>query len=346
MKHVLARLGLVAAAILVALILVEFGLRATRLDGQAMIRVLYYQGVLLNFHEAVEDPDLLFRLQPNTRDVITPHTGRPCAFEVDKSGARGPQRPTIKPPGTTRVLFFGGSTVFGAGVCDDETITAHLERALDRLRPGKHEVWNFGTSAYTGSQVIHRASLELAQVQDSDLLVLLPTNVGRRPFLDGPEEQKLDFYRHFRTDPTLWLENFYVTQPWPGLSLRTTNQLHWGWLRWSALYRYTTLRTAPAERTNMVWNPYVASRANDKATQLAVDAAERGVPVVYVLYPQPGSDEPGYQQRTYPFGEPWITLDRPGLEPEDRDLHPASERLDAHAQHLATLLIEGGFLEP
>ncbi len=345
MRRILARLLLVLCACLVGLLLVELGIRVCRLDGQVMIRTLYYQGGRLGLHETVDDPDLLYRLRPNTHDTMVPLHGEPCPLEITTAGARGPERPAAKPPGATRILFFGASTIFGVGVCDHQTLPAALGRALDARRSSAHEVWNFGTSAYTGSQVVHRARVELARVQDPDLLVLLPTNVGRRPFLDGDEGQRLDYYRYFRDDPILWLENYYRERPLPGLSLQATNRLHWGWLRASALYRYLTLRSIPPDRTNMGWNPYVASRAAAEAALLADEAAALGVPLVYVLYPQPDSTRPGFQQETYPFGAPWVSLDRPGLGAQDQDLHPPADRLEAHAQHLAGLLMDAGSLD-
>ncbi len=345
MRRLLARLLLALLACLLALLAVEIAVRVARLDGRMMIRVLYFQGGRLPLHEQVDDPDLLYRLVPGGQDGMVPREGAPCPIHVNAAGARGPERPAVKPEGTTRVLFFGASTIFGVGVCDDDTLPAALGRALDELRPGPHEVWNFGTSAYTSSQVVHRARLELERVADPDLLVLLPTNVGRRPFLDGPEDQKLDYYRHFRADPSLWLENFYREEPWPGLSLRSTNRLHWGWLRASALYRYAMIRGIPSDRTNMGWNPYVATRAAEEGEALAAEAEAQGVAVVYVLYPQPDSTRSGFQEQTYPFGEPWISLDRPGLDSQDLDLHPPVDRLAAHAQHLAGLLVDGGYLE-
>jgi hypothetical protein len=345
MRRLLARLLLAAAALLAALLLVEAGVRLTRIDGAMMSRTLYYQGGRLPLHQVVDDPDLLYTLRPGARDEMVPYQGDPCAIRIDSMGARGPQREALPRAGATRILFFGASTIFGVGVCDDQTLPAALERALDQRRPGPHEVLNFGTSAYTGSQVVHRARVELARVEGVDLLVLLPTNVGRRPFLDGEEQQKLDYYRFFRADPILWLENFYRERPWPGLSLRVTNRLHWGWLRASALYRYAAIRGIPSDRTNMGWNPYVAERAAREAEQLEAEAAARGVAVVYVLYPQTDSQRPGFRERTYPFGSAWIGLDRPGLEAGDLDLHPTAPRLAAHAEILAERLIEGGWLE-
>ena len=345
MRRTLARLLLVLLACLAALLLVELGVRATRLDGSMMIRLLYYQGGRLPLHQVVEDPDLLYTLRPGSLDDMVPYEGSPCGIHVDDLGARGPARSVAKPAGTTRILFFGASTVFGVGVCDDDTMPAMLGDSLDALRPGSHEVFNFGTSAYTSSQIVHRARLELDHVADPDLLVLLPTNIGRRPFLDGPDEQKLDYYRFFRADPVLWLENFYREQPWPGLSLQTTNRLHWAWLRLSALYRYAAIRSIPSNRTNMGWNPYVADRAASEASLLEAEAAALSVPVVYVQYPQTDSSRPGFRDRTYPFGTHWISLDRPGLDAQDLDLHPPTDRLAAHAQYLAGQLLEQGWLD-
>jgi len=67
---------------------------------------------------------------------------------VNRLGFRGPEVAGDKPPGTFRVVLLGGSTSHGAFVDDDQTIDAHLRRALARAVPGRRiEVVNLGLDA-------------------------------------------------------------------------------------------------------------------------------------------------------------------------------------------------------
>lgn len=68
------------------------------------------------------------------------------ASHVNAMGFRGPLVAVPKPPATYRVVLLGGSTSHGCLVNDDETIDAHLRRALHV--PGKRvEVVNLGFDA-------------------------------------------------------------------------------------------------------------------------------------------------------------------------------------------------------
>jgi hypothetical protein len=113
-------------------------------------------------------PDLSDR---EMRDLLTETWGRPLQFEpftqfkeaevhgryvnVHAMGFRasGPNRTPPWPPrtGAANIFVFGGSTTFGYGVPDDQTIPAHLHT---RLAAGGLEpvVYNFGRASYFSSQ--------------------------------------------------------------------------------------------------------------------------------------------------------------------------------------------------
>ena len=49
--------------------------------------------------------------------------------------------------------MFGGSTAFGIGVPDDQTVASHLQTQLGTARDGREvRVYNFGRGAYYSSQ--------------------------------------------------------------------------------------------------------------------------------------------------------------------------------------------------
>lgn len=68
----------------------------------------------------------------------------PAGFRLSRD--QGPWPPD---PARVNVFVFGGSTTFGYGVADDETIVSALQAALDRrLGPGRAACYNFGRGAY------------------------------------------------------------------------------------------------------------------------------------------------------------------------------------------------------
>jgi hypothetical protein len=55
-------------------------------------------------------------------------------------------------PGDTNIFVFGGSTTFGYGVEDDQTIPSHLQDRLRKRHGGRVNVYNFGRGYYNSTQ--------------------------------------------------------------------------------------------------------------------------------------------------------------------------------------------------
>ncbi len=72
---------------------------------------------------------------------------------VDPAGFRRVRDQGPWPPdkSTENIFVFGGSTTFGYGVQDSETIASHLQDLVDSGKPAVH-VYNFGRAAYTSTQ--------------------------------------------------------------------------------------------------------------------------------------------------------------------------------------------------
>jgi len=130
-----------------ALVISEIIVRFYDLDWRILKKTLYYQQVDQPLHMAVPDPDLLFRLKPNT-GVTNPCGIRPSSVSINSHGARGQEHSAEKPSGVFRIICLGGSNVYGACVDDHETWPARLEQELNKADPGRFEVWNLGTPAY------------------------------------------------------------------------------------------------------------------------------------------------------------------------------------------------------
>ena len=74
-------------------------------------------------------------------------------LNTDARGLR--RKTTARAPcsNPVRVFVFGGSTTFGYGVADEETIPAQLAAQLANLLPGKRvSVYNLATPNYVGIQ--------------------------------------------------------------------------------------------------------------------------------------------------------------------------------------------------
>ena len=300
--------------------------RALGIDSQLMNQALYYQTVEIEVHTPVDDPQLLYALKPNAT-----HGGEgPWGIRdvrINSHGARAAEYPTKKTPGTKRILFFGGSTLYGAGVGNRDTTPAALERILraDHLAT---EVWNFGACAYNTAQSARLATLKLRDL-DPDLILILITNTGRRAFMGGPTHQSDDKSAYFDQNPWLYLENLPPT--------RLSEPYHWALLQHSALYRsyaawarvYTDPDTTYAD---------VADREQVDALEAA--AAQARVPVVYVLSPSRGSeigpDDFGLDAQR------WIDLNIPGRQGEYTEAHPSPSILAEYAQSIAASLDELG----
>lgn len=96
------------------------------------------------------------------------------SINIDANGIR--RTCFNKPEGGLKIYMFGGSTLFGTGVEDCETIPSLLAREISTKHPNlKFEVINFGVTGYQSTQEIARLLRELQS--------------GRRPdwvlFYDG-----------------------------------------------------------------------------------------------------------------------------------------------------------------
>ncbi len=108
--------------------------------------------------------------------------GRGGAVERGARGAVGAGKPF-------RVLAFGGSTMFGYGVPDWETIPAHLERALQARHPGRAiEVVNHGHCFFWSTQEMALFESLLRRDERPDAVVFLDgLNEAAAAFSEGDE---------------------------------------------------------------------------------------------------------------------------------------------------------------
>lgn len=86
-----------------------------------------------------------FRERPFSGRFVTVH---PAGFRDSRNGLPWPPAPE-----NLNVFVFGGSTTFGYGVPDDQTIPAHLQREINgTVLPRRAAVYNFGAGFYFSTQ--------------------------------------------------------------------------------------------------------------------------------------------------------------------------------------------------
>jgi hypothetical protein len=93
-----------------------------------------------------------YRYEPWTQFREGPYRGR--FVTVDERGIRSDPSGVPWPPDerSANVFVFGGSTIFGYGLPDDETVPHHLERYLARRAHGPVRVYNFAAGYYFSTQ--------------------------------------------------------------------------------------------------------------------------------------------------------------------------------------------------
>jgi lysophospholipase L1-like esterase len=150
---------------------------------------------------------------------------------TNAQGWRGPTVAVPKPAGTLRVVILGGSTTYGYGVNDDETIDHYMRQDLSARFPGrKVEVVNLALDGYDAYQAWQRWLHDGVRL-DPDVVVL---NTGindvrnaRYQNLKDPDPRTLiweDDMRRLREEqarggPTLWtvLKHYSYLMRLPGV---------------------------------------------------------------------------------------------------------------------------------
>jgi len=313
---------------------------------------LYYSGYDRDVHRVSETPGVFYELAPGTKtkslqgfDEHSPvpadlapgdldeSGGRPYSVSISAHGTRGPTYPEPKAEGVFRVHFFGASTLYGAGMNDNETMAAYLQDALEDLAGPEQsiEVWNYGTSAYVLTQMALLAQRELED-HDPDLILLLHTNVGRRPFLQYSDAS---FYREqMAAIPGLLRENFLLgCRDWD-----------WDWtapMAWSHAYQAVVLAWI---RDKMAECPPKSEETQFRLLPELVELAQsKGVSIQFVA----GAGEPAQSREsvypTLPDALFW-SLQLMEREPVFYDLHPSPRILKEHAGRLAGELAKRGLV--
>lgn len=220
-----------------------------------------------------------FRERPSTGKFVNVHD---AGFRISSAGPG--QGPWPVDPKNFNVFVFGGSTAFGYGVADDQTIASHMQELLNRRTPGKPFkrvcIYNFAAGFYYSTQ---------ERIQFQELLVK-----GHKPdaavFIDGLNEFAAD-----NLDGTAW--SAATREYMDGVSNKPSKFFFGKWFAQTPLGRAagrllkagtgaapSTVAATPTddERARAAIDRYLA---NVRVTR-AIAAAE-GVPAIFVWQPVP-----------------------------------------------------------
>jgi hypothetical protein len=330
LARVLRALAVLVAATVVALVLGEFLIRVTDVDWRYARRLLYYQTGDVPSHVAVPDADLRYRLRPG----VVEYGG--YRVEVNSLGYRSPERPAAKPPGVFRIVVVGGSNVYGSRVNNDQTWPAQLERRLNEGGRGRFEVWNAGTPAYVGVQMIARAEEALGAIRP-DLVVIALSNTGYPAFLqDAPVEP------YFARDPTLWLREIPPARVrWPvWISLETKARL----IQHVRLVRAALLGIMAATGEDLTRVTTDNEAGNVAAVRRFVARHRDEVRIGLFICPA-CQDKPGLLHLYYDrLDVPLLVLDAPDLPGEYRRIHPPASVYAWYGEKIAEWLVRERFV--
>jgi lysophospholipase L1-like esterase len=164
LRKLLRRAALALVGLAVALVALEFGLRAAGW-GRKASRYL--------------DPDVGVRFYGNQRHDAFGRDGPLVSFSVNQEGLRGPWYEGSGPPDVLRVLCLGDSFTFGWGVEDDQAYPWQLQGLLEaELGSGKAQVANFGSPIFnTVSERAIYAKLARGKRWDAMFLGWYPNDI-------------------------------------------------------------------------------------------------------------------------------------------------------------------------
>ncbi len=352
----LLRFALCAAVTFLALCGAEVFVTVNDTDWRLVEEHLYRQGADINNHVQVNDPQLLYRLRPDSVFDYESNYG-PYTVHVNTLGYRGAEVESARAPGTYRILCVGGSNVYGAAVNDDQTWPARLEhRLVEAGVPA--EVWNLGVSGYTGTQMAALAR-EAIEAHDPDLVIVAPSNMGPRPLLAWVSPRPL-----FRDHPICWKYLFGLAET-PG-PIRRAALRHW------RLYRLAELALAQRggepkpnlwaisaetfEVENLEAVHTLVSEYEDRvrfcgfilpaarpAATLGYTREELALPMVK-YGPIRGFVPQLELLQRYTDGLPTLVLDGEDLPDEYRELHPPPDVLDWYGENISAWLVAEGLV--
>ena len=151
MKNLGVNLGLTLGGVFIGVVIVEIGLRATKIEGYPKIGD-FVDPAPTNLH--ISDPNLGWKLTPGASGEWTVEGA--SFVQVNSDGLRDREHTKAKPPNTLRVAVLGDSFTEAVQVPVEQTFGSKLEQKLGNCEAVKGrkkvEVINFGVQGYGTAQ--------------------------------------------------------------------------------------------------------------------------------------------------------------------------------------------------
>lgn len=148
-KILFSRLVWVLCSVLLACLVVEVYFRL--MDDfpypsprEAFERALHYEPAVFSRHILKQEQRTFLKLDNETR------------FSINSKGYRGPEFSIKKPEGVTRIIVFGGSTVFDLEQTEGKDWPHRVENNLNATGTGKYEVINAGVPGHASFDSLGR----------------------------------------------------------------------------------------------------------------------------------------------------------------------------------------------
>jgi lysophospholipase L1-like esterase len=155
---------------------------------------------------------------------------------TNRMAFRGPEVAVPKPDGTVRALLLGGSSTFGWGVNDTETIDRHMSRILTERYPNlRVEVVNLAFDGYDSYQLLERLRSDGLRLQPDAVIVNAGVNDAHNAWVRNLEDGDRRTLLYEATMEQLRVE---AARGGPTLWTRTKHYLYLGrlpgWVRGQA----------------------------------------------------------------------------------------------------------------
>lgn len=329
------RMVLFFAAVIMGFLIAELIVRFTGTDERYLRRNLYFQ--IMDLKSNIDDPDadILFRMRTGSKEEYEGDFGD-YTVSINNRGERGPERASEKTADVFRILCFGGSNVYGAGLNNEETWPAQLERELKKRGRENNEVVNFGTSGYVGIQMAALA-WEKLELENPDLIIFGMSNLGAPAFLASKPVE-----RYFRENLLFWdllLPENSITQRNPLLrDLQIRSVFHSALVRQFFLF-LTTLRKT-SEKPLWVEHHDKHEERNLRSMRRFLKRTKGQAQSVLFYGPYFGSISRGNTLLEYGKGlkVPVYVLSAEGKSEEYRFIHPPDYVMKWYAKKIADWL--------
>jgi hypothetical protein len=143
-KVILSRIVLSAIGIILALVVIEVGLR--------LIPLTYLDDIIERSSQRLQlyrlDPRIGWTLNPKAESVITTRSERTIPISVNSLGLRDTEHTYEKPPGVFRGLMLGDSFTEALDVYLEESYPYRVEKCLNQHLTQQIEIINGGVSGY------------------------------------------------------------------------------------------------------------------------------------------------------------------------------------------------------